>query len=169
MRHFCPQRFRRHQSCHRAQPPVPASLAPSRECAVECGRPRAGPLYVFQWTKPPEGDPAAAHAARAPAPPLPSGGGGGSSLWQQKKWEQPDWAGGWAPHRGAHYNFGITKMRIVLAREHGDHPLLRRVSAHLDVERQYTCTHTCAHATKFCDFVPAIVNRAFPIDLALQK
>ncbi len=29
------------------------------------------------------------------------------------------------------------KMRIVLAREHADHPLLRRVSAtHLDVERQ---------------------------------
>jgi hypothetical protein len=55
----------------------------------------------LQWTKPPEGDPAAAaHAARAPAPPLPSKGGG-SSLWQQKKWEQPDWAGGWAPHRGA--------------------------------------------------------------------
>jgi hypothetical protein len=29
-------------------------------------------LHNFQWTKPPEGDPAAAHAARAPAPPLPS-------------------------------------------------------------------------------------------------
>ena len=42
-------------------------------------------LVKLQWTKPPEGDPAAAHAARAPAPPLPLGGGG-SSLWQQKKW-----------------------------------------------------------------------------------
>ncbi len=30
---------------------------------------------ILQWTKPPEGDPAAAHAARAPAPPLPLGGG----------------------------------------------------------------------------------------------
>jgi hypothetical protein len=29
-----------------------------------------------------------------------------------------------------------SKMRIELAREHADHPLLRRVSAHLDVERQ---------------------------------
>ncbi len=40
-------------------------------------------IYQLQWTKPPEGDPAAAHAARAPGPPLPLGGG--SSLWQQKK------------------------------------------------------------------------------------
>ncbi len=41
MRHFCPQRFRRHQSCHRAQPPVPASLALSRECPG--GRARVRP------------------------------------------------------------------------------------------------------------------------------
>ncbi len=32
--------------------------------------------------------------------------------------------------------FNKKKMRIELAREHADHPLLRRVSAHSDVERQ---------------------------------
>ncbi len=34
---------------------------------------------IIQWTKPPEGDPAAAHAARAPAPPLPLWGRGGAA------------------------------------------------------------------------------------------
>jgi hypothetical protein len=54
MRHFCPQRFRRHQSCHRAhwQPPVPASLAPSRECPGGRVRPAAdGRACPFRFGK----------------------------------------------------------------------------------------------------------------------
>ncbi len=54
---------------------------------------------IIQWTKlePRSGNPAAAHAARALPPPLPSVGGG-SSLWPQKGWELPDRAveGAWA-------------------------------------------------------------------------
>ena len=89
-------------------------------------------------------------------------------------------------------------MRIELAREHADHSLLRRVSAHLDVECQMMSELICSacmkrlaqyiinvhahilmylacieHLTEagcFCDFWRAIVNRAFPIDLAfIQK
>ena len=96
-------------------------------------------------------------------------------------------------------DFFVSKMRIVLAREHADHPLLRRVSAHLDVERQIVaallwstcmkrlvaqwiinvhahilmylaCIEHLTEAGCFCDFWRAIVNRAFPIDLAfIQK
>ncbi len=43
----------------------------------------------FNGPSPPKENPASAHTARAPAPPLPSGGGG-SSLWPQKEWERPD-------------------------------------------------------------------------------
>ena len=37
-----------------------------------------------------------------------------------------------------------SKMRIELAREHADHPLLRRVSAHLDVECQMMSELICS-------------------------
>jgi hypothetical protein len=67
-------------SSQSGQPESPCSLM-----SAGAGPESAGPASAdLQWTKPPEGDPAAAHAARAPAPPLPLGGGG-SSLWQQKK------------------------------------------------------------------------------------
>ncbi len=49
----------------------------------------------------PRGGPSSSPRREGAAPPSTLGGGGVSSLWQQKKWEQPDWAGGWAPHRGA--------------------------------------------------------------------
>jgi hypothetical protein len=62
----------------------------------------------LQWTKPPEGDPAAAHAARAPAPPLPLGGGG-LVYGSKRNGGQPDWAWGWAPHRG----FGLGLKLVV--------------------------------------------------------
>ncbi len=35
----------------------------------------------------------------------------------------------------------VPKMRIELAREYADHPLLRRVSAHFDVQLQMIQTH----------------------------
>ena len=77
-----------------------------------------------------------------------------------------------------------SKMRIVLAREHADHPLLRRVSAHLDVERQMMSAllwSTCMKrlvAQQIIDkyahilhitFLPAIVNRAFRINLIVFR
>jgi hypothetical protein len=82
MRHFCPQRFRR----VRAQPPVPASLAPSRAPrsrpprsarAVECCRPPTGGPVRADSGKNTLGWAAASHrrtpgrpaeSARTPAP-----------------------------------------------------------------------------------------------------
>ncbi len=50
------------------------------------------------------GDPTVARAARALAPPLP--GGEWSSLWPHERWERPDRAGDWVPHRGAGVEVG---------------------------------------------------------------
>jgi hypothetical protein len=75
-----------------AASPSSAMQGPARTVVFDSP---AGPRVALQRNTPPKGDPAAAHAARAPVPPLPSGGG--SSPWPQKIWERADRAGDGPP------------------------------------------------------------------------
>ncbi len=55
--------------------------------------------FKFQWTKPPKENPASAHTARAPAPPLPSGRGLGLVYGRRKNESGPTGLGMDSPER----------------------------------------------------------------------